>query len=107
MLEPAPFAHRAIIPLIIGGVLIAGGGVFLGVSTVQTSDAARWGAGAARDELLFSAGNNRVGGVMLMVTGGLSAALATFLFLYRPEAVSFSVTPLSGGAFVSLGWRAP
>jgi hypothetical protein len=105
--SPTPYARRAIIPLIVSGVLLAAGATFLGVSAVQTNDAQRW-EGASRDALLASAGSNRVGGVMLTVTGAFSAAVAAFLFWYQPPpALSLSFTPLAGGAFVSLGWRAP
>ena len=102
-----PFARRAIIPFAIGGGLFIAGGLFLGVSVAQTNAAAKLD-GMARDDLNFIATNNRVGGILLMVAGALTAGVATILFTFEPvPGVALSLTPTPGGAFLGLTWAVP
>ena len=102
-----PFARRALIPLAVAGAAFIAGGIFLGVSVAQTNAAAKLD-GMPRDDLNFIATNNRVGGVLLVVCGALTAGVAAILFTFEPVpglAMSFSPTP--GGAFLGLTWAAP
>lgn len=104
-----PYTRRALIPLAIAGALAVGGGVFLGISIAQT-DSARGLAGERLDALLSSATSNRVGGVMLLVSGALTAAIAALLFQYEPTpGLTLSVGPTPGGALVSFSsaWSVP
>ena len=87
--------------------MLAGGGVFLGVSVVQTNEAALL-EGEDRDKRLDTATNNRVGAVMLLTSGALVSAIAAFLFWFEPSPrVTIGLTPLAGGALFSFGWTAP
>lgn len=102
-----PYAGRAIVPLSITAGLFIAGGIFLGVSASQVTQAAKLDPepGAA---LLANAVSNRVGGVMLLTAGVLSAGIAAFLFWYEPTShVSVALTPVAGGAVFSFGWLAP
>lgn len=99
-----PFAKRALIPLTVGAALLAGGGVFIGVSAVQVSEAQALEP-EARDMRLSTATSNRVGGVMLMVGGALVVSIAAFMFWFEPAPkVSLAFVPTAGGGFFSLGW---
>lgn len=99
-----PFARRALIPLIVGGVFLAGGATFFCLSVSQTSAAAKLEP-APGDALRSTALNNRVGGVMLMTAGALVMGLAAFLFWFRPSTESaVAIAPLPGGALLSMRW---
>lgn len=102
-----PYAKRALVPLSIGAALLAGGGVFIGVSVVQVGEAQALEPDA-RDMRLSTATSNRVGGVMLMVGGALVVGIAAFLFWFDPSPpVSLAFIPTAQGGFFSLGWTVP
>lgn len=101
-----PYAGRAIVPLSIAAGLFVAGGIFVGVSAGQVTEAQKLEP-EPRDVLLASATSNRVGGVMLLASGACSLAIAAFLFWYEPAShVTIALTPVSGGAVFSLGWAA-
>lgn len=101
-----PFARRALIPLAVSGAAFVGGGLFLGISALQATAAAQ-SEGEPAEALRFNATSNRVGGVMLLATGALTGLIAVFLFQFAAAPpIAVSVSPMRGGTFVSLEWRA-
>ena len=99
-----PFARRGFIVLGVGAAGLLAGGIFLSVSVAQTNAASQLEP-EPRDALLFVATNNRVGGVLMMISGALTAGIAAFLFGYEPmRQTVISFAPIPGGAFVGLTW---
>lgn len=97
---------RAIVPTIVGSVLVVGGAVFLAVGETQYNTAATNG-NLTPEEIESQKSNatsNVVGGTAAMIAGGAIVGLSLIMWLWEPEPSpskpTVAIVPLKDGAGV-------